>query len=258
MRALEIMQNGANLLKHTRRSMPHIRMFQLTSDLKFLIWYTSAKSQTKSSVPLQRITEIRIGQTTPNFEKYPIPMLNHLSFSILYDDKTLDLTCRDEREFDFWVAGCKALYFQNQNMLVSKQLLLGHSRRFNEYLQSNKTGLATSSLYHEADSKKLEECIIRKRLTREEASNKLLKIRDKISSLEDSIRNLPEFETSLNSIKPSKSAFAGEYVEVLLDDEGIDEVYNTQEQRMHELLKSCSERVVVLETEYSRMFGIPA
>mmetsp|Transcript_4434 Transcript_4434/g.4265 ORF Transcript_4434/g.4265 Transcript_4434/m.4265 type:complete len:155 (+) Transcript_4434:688-1152(+) len=143
-------------------------------------------------------------------------------------------------------------------MLVSKQILLGHSRRFNEFLQANKLGLATSSLYQEPETKKLEECIIRKRLTREEASNKLLKNREKLSSLENTIRDLPEIESPMMNKMPSRSAFSSDYVEVLLDDEGMDEVYNTQETRMHELSKSCKDRLEALEKEFSNMYGVPA
>ena len=51
-KAIDIMKHGANLLKHTRGSMPHIRLFQLTSDLKHLIWFTATKSQKESSLPV--------------------------------------------------------------------------------------------------------------------------------------------------------------------------------------------------------------
>lgn len=36
-RALQCMQRGGNMLKHTRHSLPHIRMFELTADQKNLI-----------------------------------------------------------------------------------------------------------------------------------------------------------------------------------------------------------------------------
>jgi len=49
------------------------------------------------------VVEIKLGQQTPVFLHYRLPMLEHLSFSIIHGpkgSKTLDLTCKDEFEFD--------------------------------------------------------------------------------------------------------------------------------------------------------------
>ena len=166
-KAIELMNRGSNLLKHTKNSVPHIRLFQTTEDLKYLIWYSSGKSQEKASILLSNINEIKIGQLTETFINYPVPALEHLSFSLIHTKGTLDLTCRDEREFDFWVIGFKAILFSNKELKVSKQVLLSHSRRFTDYLRQNKFNTATSVIYQEPETKKLEECIIRKSLTGE-------------------------------------------------------------------------------------------
>ena len=100
-KALEIMKTGTNLLKHTRNSVPHIRPFQLTNDLKHVFWCSTGKSQEKASILIENCSEIVLGQKTETFLNYPIPALDHLSFSIIHSKGTLDLTCRDEREYDF-------------------------------------------------------------------------------------------------------------------------------------------------------------
>lgn len=44
--------------------------------------------------------------------------------------RTLDLTCKDEFEYDMWVTGLKAIIAANKGVRISKKLLLSHSRRF--------------------------------------------------------------------------------------------------------------------------------
>lgn len=64
--------------------------------------------------------------------------LKHLSFSLYYIDSegeidTLDLTCKDEYEFDFVVAAFKALLYMKRCQNISKLELLKHSRIFMKY-----------------------------------------------------------------------------------------------------------------------------
>ena len=248
--AIELMKQGANLLKHTRNSMPHIRLFQLTNDLKYLIWYTSNKTNQEASVPLKDINSVQTGQSTENFKRYPIETLSHLSFSVLYKGKTLDVTCRDEKEFDFWVAGLKALMFHYKGLQVSKQILLSHSRRFLEYLRHNQINEATNVIYQEPNSKKLEDAIIRKPLTKEQVCDKLVRNRQRIENLFEEFRNLPSCDSPemLSVLSSKKSAYGGEYVEVLLDEEDQDELYATQDQRLEDILESCKLKLEQLET----------
>ena len=110
-------------------------------------------------------------------------MLEHLSFSIYYNDKTLDLTCKNENEFDLWVAGCRALFYYYQGLTISKQILLNHSRRFTEKLHMHRPNEATPALSEPSNMKTLEECIIRKPLSREELTLKLTRARDRLSEI---------------------------------------------------------------------------
>lgn len=152
---------GTNLLKHTRFGHPHLRQFQLSTDRQRLLWYTANKGKKASVVKWHELEGLVLGQKSANFEAYRIPALQHLSFSLVFKQeqgfaelaaaatpanaaaavvlppawlesapKTLDLTCKDEVEFDFWVAGCKALIASAKGIRLSKLQLLSHSRRF--------------------------------------------------------------------------------------------------------------------------------
>ena len=251
LRALECMKAGSNLLKHTRNSMPHIRLFQITQDLKFLIWYSSGKTQAQSSVLTENILEIVAGQKTQNFEDYPIPSLQHLSFSIIHTNGTLDLTCRDEREFDLWMIGLKALNFTYRELKVSKQVLLSHSRRFNEYLKANQLALATSVIYKEPETKKLEECISRKKLMKEDIAIKLKNIHKKLTKIAERVLDLPDDLAEYNQGFKSLEAYGGEYVEIGIEDFANDEIFHTEQHRLKDLNGECRSKLVMLESEFS-------
>lgn len=256
-RAIEIMKNGSNLLKHTRNSMPHIRLFQLTENYKHLMWYSSGKSQEKASLLIENIYDIKLGQLTETFINYPIPALEHLSFSLIHTKGSLDITCRDEREFDFWVIGFKALIFQNKELLVSKQILISHSRRFIEFLKQNKFYSATEALYKEPETKKLEECIVRKSMSREDISAKLMKIHNKLTNLTEKILDLPNDIYAYDVRKESLDVYGGEYNELFLDDDNTEELFHTEQQRVTDLNSACRTKLVKLETEFANKFGVP-
>lgn len=102
-------------------------------------------------VQMRDLQGLVLGQKSATFAGYRIPALQHLSFSLVFreegdsgdysasvelpatsleDTRTLDLTCKDEAEFDTWVAGCKAIIAANKGLKLSKMSLLSHSRRF--------------------------------------------------------------------------------------------------------------------------------
>lgn len=92
-----------------------------------------------------------LGQKSTTFAGYRIPALQHLSFSLVFKNdgdpleyatvlelpgffadeaRTLDVTCKDEFEFDVWITGLKSLIAANKGLKISKMQLLSHSRRF--------------------------------------------------------------------------------------------------------------------------------
>lgn len=160
MKAIEIMRRGTNLLRHTQQGFPHLRQFQLSSDCRRLLWYSAPEGGT-TAVWIHAIREITLGQKSALFQRYKLPALEHLSFTIYYDGfdsaspfkrsvskllpfftdrqpwlQSLDLTCKDETEFDHWVCGLKALAFHANRMKLSKEELLSHCRKFRKAVEA--------------------------------------------------------------------------------------------------------------------------
>ena len=95
------------------------------------MWESAKK--TDAAVLISQITGMKLGQTTPNFKRNPLPqceVMTHfyllcwvfvmcvievvskfgpqaLSFSLLYSDRSLDIICKDKREFEIWTSGIK-------------------------------------------------------------------------------------------------------------------------------------------------------
>jgi hypothetical protein len=226
-------------------------MFQLTSDMTHLIWYSGNKDAFNSSIDMRQTLEIKTGQRSDTFRKYPIPALEHLSFSIYYDKRTLDITCKDEKEFDLCVAACKAVFYHFKDMTISKQVLLSHSRRFLEALRTQKASKVTSVLFEQSNSKTLEECIVRASFTPAQMTQKLESDRIRLASILESAANLPErtdYEVLAHKSE-KKSAYGSEYLELDFNEEE-DELYATQEQRLKDLAQACSIRLQELENEF--------
>ena len=84
---------------------PHFRRFRLTSDLTRLIWESSKK--TDAAVLVSEISEIKLGQKTQNFKRNPLPEFESRSFSLIYGGRSLDIVCKDRKEFQTWTTGLK-------------------------------------------------------------------------------------------------------------------------------------------------------
>jgi len=81
-----------------------------------LIWFSTAVDISDSHIKISSIVRIEKGQISEKFLKNPLVLLKHLSFTVYFINKdgeedTLCLTCKDEYEFDFWIAGLKALHY---------------------------------------------------------------------------------------------------------------------------------------------------
>ncbi|KAF4674183.1 hypothetical protein FOL47_009589 [Perkinsus chesapeaki] len=102
---------------------------------KALHRYSAGLDRKECMINLSDVCELRLGQQTSTFAKYRLPMLEHLSFSLIYkvpegETSALDITCKDEFEYDAWLTGLKALLCAQRNRTISKEQLLAHSRRF--------------------------------------------------------------------------------------------------------------------------------
>ncbi|KAL5992127.1 hypothetical protein ACLOJK_013042 [Asimina triloba] len=78
-------------------------------DESLLIWYSGKHEK---QLKLSAVTKIIPGQRTAIFQRYPRPEKEYQSFSLIYNDRSLDLMCKDKDEAEVWFVALKALTSQ--------------------------------------------------------------------------------------------------------------------------------------------------
>ncbi|XP_023521703.1 PH, RCC1 and FYVE domains-containing protein 1-like [Cucurbita pepo subsp. pepo] len=104
--SINALKKGAYLLKYGRRGKPKFCPFRLSNDESVLIWYSGKEEK---HLKLSHISRIISGQRTPIFQRYPRPEKEYQSFSLIYNDRSLDLICKDKDEAEVWFNGLKTL-----------------------------------------------------------------------------------------------------------------------------------------------------
>ncbi|XP_019157876.1 PREDICTED: uncharacterized protein LOC109154556 isoform X2 [Ipomoea nil] len=104
--AVTALKKGAHLLKYGRRGKPKFCPFRLANDESALIWISGKEEK---YLKLSHVSRIISGQRTPIFQRYPRPEKEYQSFSLIYNDRSLDLICKDKDEAEVWFSGLKAL-----------------------------------------------------------------------------------------------------------------------------------------------------
>lgn len=103
---------GAWLLKHGRYGKPKLHYFRLINHDSQLAWRSA--NGARRTVDLGRVRELRRGQQTEVFRRYPQHAVAELSFSLLYashdgESRSLDLICPGEESFALWYSGLRSL-----------------------------------------------------------------------------------------------------------------------------------------------------
>ncbi|XP_074274567.1 PH, RCC1 and FYVE domains-containing protein 1-like [Silene latifolia] len=104
--AITALKKGATLLKYGRRGKPKFCPFRLSNDESLLIWYLGKEEK---QLKLSQVSRIIPGQRTAIFQRYPRPEKEYQSFSLIYNDRSLDLICKDKDEAEVWFVALKAL-----------------------------------------------------------------------------------------------------------------------------------------------------
>ncbi|KAJ0261202.1 Uncharacterized protein HA466_0043670 [Hirschfeldia incana] len=104
--AITALKKGAYLLKYGRRGKPKFCPFRLSNDESVLIWFSGNEEK---HLKLSHVSRIISGQRTPIFQRYPRPEKEYQSFSLIYDERSLDVICKDKDEAEVWFSGLKAL-----------------------------------------------------------------------------------------------------------------------------------------------------
>ncbi|KAL7163909.1 hypothetical protein ACSBR2_039929 [Camellia fascicularis] len=110
--AITALKKGAYLLKYGRRGKPKFCPFRLSTDESALIWYYG---KAEKRLELCLVSRIVPGQRTAIFQRYPRPDKEYQSFSLIYNDRSLDLICKDKDEAEVWFVGLKALISRGTN-----------------------------------------------------------------------------------------------------------------------------------------------
>ncbi|MED6169396.1 hypothetical protein PIB30_021034 [Stylosanthes scabra] len=96
--AITALKKGAYLLKYGRRGKPKFCPFRLSNDESVLIWFSGKEEK---HLKLSHVSRIISGQRTPIFQRYPRPEKEYQSFSLIYNDRSLDLV-RISSFFSSW------------------------------------------------------------------------------------------------------------------------------------------------------------
>ncbi|KAK9824898.1 hypothetical protein WJX74_004462 [Apatococcus lobatus] len=107
------LRKGAELMKHGRHGKPKLHLFRLQDSGTHLCWRSDRNKNQVRSILLQSVKQVVPGQNTETFKRYPVPKLANCSFSLIYkvdgDTRTLDLTCKDEEQFETWFSGIQVV-----------------------------------------------------------------------------------------------------------------------------------------------------
>lgn len=115
------LRRGSSLLKFGRTGAPHFTFFVVSEDESELLWKSDNVSHGKKfrSVRLGDVKSVEEGQKTQTFSREARTHLAHLSFSLIYTkrdkERTLDITCKTEQEYELWLHGLRAfIAFQKE------------------------------------------------------------------------------------------------------------------------------------------------
>ena len=255
-------------MKFTTNGYPHIRLFQLSNDLERILWYTKSKTIDESKVEIKWIRDLTLGQISENFLNRPLKMLEDYSFSIYYkkndEMKTLDIACKDEKEFDLWVIGIKALYTYTNSKIISKNDLLSHCRCYKEQIKKGNVGSSSKFLFYKDKSgygpennKSLENFLSNSReLSMISFSNTFVRLCNKIESLRPDIELYSNEDVTLanNKGENNEKSFDG-YQEVFGEEAIVDDL-ETQKSQMIKLFKDCENNLTINVYDFMKFYEI--
>ncbi|KAL9674843.1 hypothetical protein QQ045_003042 [Rhodiola kirilowii] len=104
--AITSLKKGAYLLKYGKRGKPKFCPFRLSNDESVLTWFSGKEEK---YLKLSNVSRIISGQRTQIFQRHPRPEKEYQSFSLISNDGSLDVICKDKQEAEVWFSGLKAL-----------------------------------------------------------------------------------------------------------------------------------------------------
>lgn len=118
------------MIKYARggRSIPHERVFKLDNDNLHIMWKKRGKANSftfTNTLCLDRVVEVRCGQQTRNFVKFPYTEVESQSFSLMFEKQqgewgqlcSLDLICDSPKAFEKWSSAMReVIYGEDQRV----------------------------------------------------------------------------------------------------------------------------------------------
>ena len=139
-------------LKYGKYGKPKYKMFHLTPDHKYLVWFSQKKSSEETRIRIKEIRKIAIGSESKVVEKTKKTDLHETSFTIYYGKannekmwKYLTVTAKNEKEAFVWAQGLKILADASQKgkhirTLSKAQIPSSKTENDDESSGSNKPG----------------------------------------------------------------------------------------------------------------------
>ncbi|KAK8710724.1 hypothetical protein V6N13_146037 [Hibiscus sabdariffa] len=109
---ISTLKKGMYLLKYGRWGKPKFCPFRLSTDEKSLVWYSDKEEK---QLRLSQISKIVSGQRTAVFQRIPQPDKEQQSFSLIYNNRSLDLICKDRDEAELWFTALRVLISEGDN-----------------------------------------------------------------------------------------------------------------------------------------------
>jgi len=154
--ALVELHKGCALMKYGRRGSPKFRIFQLSKDNKFVMWFSDKKDPEQTRIPLEEM--IRIEKNLLHDSRSD-DELRQTSFAIVYNEENeqkLRLTAKNATEAYLWTEGLKKLIERKDNneplgaikhLILDKQPGLDlHRRQSLANLMEKRTGAAGANM----------------------------------------------------------------------------------------------------------------
>lgn len=113
-----------HMIKYARggRSIPHERVFKLDNDNLHIMWKKRGRTHSfnfTNTLCLARVVEVRCGQQTKNFVKFPYSEVESQSFSLIFEKQqgewgqlcSLDLICDSPKAFEKWSGAMREIIY---------------------------------------------------------------------------------------------------------------------------------------------------
>ncbi|XP_031557725.1 1-phosphatidylinositol 4,5-bisphosphate phosphodiesterase zeta-1-like [Actinia tenebrosa] len=117
------------MIKYARagKAIPHEKLVKLDNDNLHIMWKKRSKHSFsfRNTLALNKVVEVRCGQQTKNFNKFPYTEVENQSFSLIFEKEqgewgqlvSLDLICDSLKAFDKWHSALKEIIYSKDARL---------------------------------------------------------------------------------------------------------------------------------------------